>query len=210
MKPHTLLLCTALAAASLIPGISSGQTISTTLNSVAPSLLVNGKFVSGTTDSTYTSGVLNFNNVTFSAFCVDPLETIGINQTLTYQIQDASTLTNSAIIARLVGGYLASSQTNQEAAAVQWAIWEVLRETGPVSDYSLKTGEVSINTSTDLATADRANDYLANQSTYNSAGLTLLTNPYYQDMVPWDMIPEPSSAALCALSSLFLLRRRRK
>ncbi|MDP4625898.1 MAG: hypothetical protein NWT08_12255 [Akkermansiaceae bacterium] len=207
MKTNTIIWCAALAAATLCPGIAAGQSISTTFNSASPSLVVNGRLLSSASYSNYNSGVMNFDNVTFDAFCVDPFQSISSNQSLTYQIQDISTLQNSAIISRLVGGFLASSQNASQAAAVQWAIWEVLAETS--TSYSLSNGAVKIS-STSSATRDLANTYLANQASFTGVQLTYLTNSKSQDMVTWQVVPEPTSAALCAISSLLLLRRRRK
>lgn len=140
------------------------------------------------------------------AFCVDPLQPVSSGQTLTYEIQDVSTLQNSAIISRLIGGFLASSQDASQAAAVQWAIWEVLEESS--SSFTLSSGDVKISNS-DNATRNLANYYLANEASFTGVQLTYLTNKKSQDMVTWKVIPEPTSAALCALSSLLLLRRRR-
>ncbi|MEP2775905.1 MAG: PEP-CTERM sorting domain-containing protein [Luteolibacter sp.] len=207
MKTNTIIWCAALAATSLCPGLAGGQTIDTTFNNVAPSLIIKGRFVSGATYKSYNSGVMNFKDVTFDAFCVDPWQTISSNQALTYQIQDISTLKNAAIISRLVGGFLASTQSASEAAAVQWAIWEVLAETS--SSFTLSSGDVKID-SVNSATRDLANTYLANQASFTGVQLTYLTNSKSQDMVTWQVVPEPTSAALCALSSIFLLRRRRK
>ncbi|MGJ8645192.1 MAG: hypothetical protein ACSHX9_17450 [Luteolibacter sp.] len=208
MKTNTILWCAALAVATLCPGIAGAQSITTTYDSSSPALLVNGTFVGGSSFSNYTSGVMNFENETFMAFCVDPLQPISSGQSLTYQIQNISTLQNSAIISRLVGGFLASSQDASQAAAVQWAIWEVVEESS--SSFSLSNGNVQVS-STSSAIRDLANTYLANESTFTGVQLAYLTNSTYQDMVTWNgsAVPEPTSAALCALSSLLLLRRRR-
>lgn len=206
MKSNTILWCAALAVAALCPGIAGAQSITTTYNSASPSLLVNGTFVGGSSFSNYTSGVLNFENETFMAFCVDPLQPISSGQTLTYQIQDVSTLQNSAIVSRLIGGFLASTPSAANAAAIQWAIWEVITE--PTNNFTLSSGEVQISSSSsNIRTL--ANNYLANEASFTGVQLTYLTNSKSQDMVTWQVVPEPTSAALCALSSLLLLRRRR-
>src|SRR5690606_9529949 len=99
------------------------QTVTVTLNEVNPGLSVNGTF-DGSHYQDWISGVASFDF--FDAFCVDPYERIDYNETLVYQIQDPSSLNNYESISRLIGGYLGSSRSNEDAAAVQWAIWELV------------------------------------------------------------------------------------
>jgi hypothetical protein len=143
----------------------------------------------------------------FSAFCVEPLQDIQFGDTLVYDIQDPLSLTNSEIIARLVGAYLSSDLSDQTAAAVQWAIWEVTTEVNPVK--TLFDGTVSITTPAGNATATLADQYLANVATYSPVTLTYLTHPTGQDVVTWSVVPEPATAGLAVISGLLLLRRRR-
>lgn len=143
----------------------------------------------------------------FSAFCVQPLQDISYGETLVYEIQSPLSLANSDIIARLVGAYLSSPPSDQTAAAVQWAIWEVTTETTAVE--SLFNGSVKIIEPAGSATATLANQYLANVMNYSPVALTYLSNPTRQDVVTWNVVPEPATAGLAALSGLFLLRRRR-
>ena len=107
----------------------------------------------------------------------------------------------------LVGGYLASSRSDIDAAAVQWAIWETAAEL-PVSG-SLATGDIRIIGAANASLVNLANQYLANVNTYAPATLTYLTNNPYQNVVTWNAVPEPTSALLGGLSCLLLLRRRR-
>lgn len=143
----------------------------------------------------------------FGAFCVEPLQDLSYGQTLIYQVQNTSTLANANTIARLVGGYLASSRTNLDAAAVQWAIWETTTES--LATDSLFTGDVRIIGSANASLANLANQYLANVNSYAPATLSYLTNSTSQDVVTWTTVPEPTSAVLGGLSCLLLLRRRR-
>jgi hypothetical protein len=143
----------------------------------------------------------------FSAFCVEPLQDISYGETLTYQVQNPLSLANYDTIARLVGGYLASTGSDQDAAAVQWAIWEVTTES--LLSASLFDGSIRIIEPVSEGTATLANQYLANVKNYTPVALTYLRNDGRQDVVTWNVIPEPASAGLAALSGLLLLRRRR-
>src|SRR5690606_3951737 len=99
---------------------------------ISPAVKVNGSF-DGDFFMDYPSGLSVFNE--FQAFCVDPLQSLSYGESVTYEVQDISDLASSLIIARLIGGYLASERTDLDAAAVQWAIWEVVAEVTR-SEYS--------------------------------------------------------------------------
>jgi len=76
-----------------------------------------------------------------------------------------------------------------DAAAVQWAIWEVAVEGS--STGSLTTGSVRV---ADSPVAAFANSYLSNVNSYTPVNLTYLTNGTRQDVVTWNMVPEPGVA----------------
>lgn len=205
MKTTKLLMCAVALAAAFAATKAHGQNLTATLTGIVPGLTVKGTFNNGNFIQDYASGLMTFSS--FTAFCVDPYQDLSYGQTLTYQVQNPSTLANSATIARLVGGYLASSQTDADAAAVQWAIWETTTEA--LASPSLVNGNVRITALANQSTATLANQYLANVNSFAPVNLTYLTNSTYQDVVTWCPVPEPASAGLAALSSLLLLRRRR-
>jgi hypothetical protein len=147
------------------------------------------------------AGILKFDFG--DAFCVEPFQGLSIPEALVYDIQDPLSLTGHNTISRLIGGYLASGQTDLDAAAVQWAIWEVAVEG---IGGSLSTGSVQVAES-DVSLL--ANNYLANLNSYTAVPLTYLTNPTRQDVVSWNVIPEPSCLTLVGLSALAIFRRRR-
>lgn len=212
------LLCIGAVASALAAITANGQTsFDAKLISVDPSLTVNGTFNSGGTTQSYQSGVLNFTTTSqfgsfdFDAFCVEPDSNITVGQTLTYTIADNSQLTNSQKVAKLIGGFLSSTQSNADAAAVQWAIWEVTFESS--SSFSLSNGNVKVtSTNPSLATQTLGNQYLANLENYTAAEIYYLKNPDFQNMVgykPLTPVPEPASFGLLAFSGVLLLRRRR-
>ncbi|MGL4401891.1 MAG: hypothetical protein ACRCXD_18675 [Luteolibacter sp.] len=212
MKTSKLLVY-AVAAFVVAATLSArGQSFSATLDGIAPGLTHNGTR-DGSFLFDYPAGVMNFTgDYSFSAFCVQPLEDIDFNETLVYEIQNPVSLANSDMIARLVGIYL-SSPSNETAAAVQWAIWEVTTET--TSNQTLFGGSVNItgDTAEATATATLADQYLTNilnnPANYSPVALTYLTHPSRQDVVTWNAVPEPTSAGLAVISGLLLLRRRR-
>lgn len=205
MKTTKFLIGAISIAAAMAAARANAQNLPATLVGISPGLAVNGTLDNGGYVGEIASGVLHFS--TFDAFCVEPGEGLSIPETLIYQIQDPGLLSNSETIARLVGGYLASSQTDQDAAAVQWAIWEVTNES--LSGPSLIDGNVRITTPIGQSTATLANQYLANVNNYTPVSLTYLTNTGRQDVVTWNVVPEPGSLALAAFSAVLLIRRRR-
>lgn len=212
MNTTKLLICAVAVSAAFSAVKAQGQNLTATLNGISPGLTLKGTWNDGGFVYDYPAGVMNFTDeatdTDFSAFCVEPLQDISYGETLTYQVQSPLSLANSDTIARLVGGYLASSGSDQDAAAVQWAIWEVTTEA--LLSASLFDGSIRIIEPVSEGTALLANQYLANVNNYTPVSLTYLRNDSRQDVVTWNVVPEPASAGLAALSGLLLLRRRRQ
>jgi hypothetical protein len=204
-----LLLCAVGFASFLFTEKAQSQSLTVHFVEISPNVPVNGS-VNGSYFLDYPSGVALFQE--FQAFCVDPLQDLSYGETVTYDIQDAGTLTNSLAIAKLVGGYLASDQTAEDAAAVQWAIWEVVAELSGSS--SLLDGNVVLSPTSETnphgsTIASLGNQYLANIDSFTPATLTYLYSETHQDVVTWEVVPEPATAGLAVLSALMLFRRRR-
>jgi len=206
MKTTKLLICAVAISAAIAAAKAHGQTITATLVEVGSGFGVTGTIDNGSFIQEYPSGVSHFTD--FDAFCIEPSQSISYGETLVYQVQDPASLANYNKISRLVGGYLASSRSAADAAAVQWAIWETTNET--LSSPSLFDGNVRISTPVSQSTATLANQYLANINTYSPVPITYLSNPTRQDVVTWNVVPEPGTAGLAALSALMMLRRRRR
>ncbi len=195
----------AVIACAVVASSATAQTLETSFVGLTTDLPLDGSFDGGASVYNIHSGVMNFDG--FQAFCFEPWQPVNPGEPLIYQVQDSQSLVNSEVISRLIGGYLASEQTAEDATAVQWAIWEMVVDSTLPS--SLDSGSVKI---TDLAgqnTINLANSYIANQQNFAPANLTFLTNSIRQDVVTWNAIPEPSSALLGALGALALLRRKR-
>lgn len=208
MKTTKLLICAISIVAAVAAARASAQNLSASFVGITLGLSVNGTVDNGGLTQDYPSGVHHF--TTFDAFCVEPSESLAYGETLVYQVQDISLLPNSDKIARLVGGFLSSSQTAEHAAAVHWAIWRTTSETlAPSSTFPLLDGNVRITIPVSQTTVELASQYLANFNTFTPASLTYLTNTGRQDVVTWNVVPEPGSLGLAALSAVLFLRRRR-
>jgi uncharacterized protein (TIGR03382 family) len=205
MKTTKLLICAISVAAAVAASKAVSQTLPATLIEISPALLVNGTVNDGGYTGDFYTGLMRFD--TFDGFCVEPAESLSYGESLVYQIQDPGLLANADTVARLVTAYLASPQTADHAAAVQWAIWEMTTEI--LSSPSLTAGNVRITLPAGDLTATLANQYLATAGSFAPANLTYLTNTGRQDVITWTPIPEPGTAALAALSALLLVRRRR-
>lgn len=210
MRTKNLRICAVVVSAAIAAMHAQGQSLSATFDGIEPALTYQGTW-DGENIFNIQAGVMNFTNVdtglSFSALCVQPDQDILFGETMVYEIQSPLSLADSDLIGRLIGAYLASSPTDQNAAAVQWAIWAVTTDSPTIE--SLLDGRVRITDPAGAPTATLANQYLANALNYSPVSFTYLTNPNHQDVVTWSVVPEPASAGLVALSGLLLLRRRR-
>lgn len=209
MQLPKLLICTISVVATALTTQVQAQNLSTTLINFQPTLQVMGTLTADPVGEDLTSGVMKFESDSgnFDAFCVQPAVPMSFGDTPTYQIQDISLLPAAGQIAQLIGGYISSAQTNEDAAAVQWAIWEITNEV--TLPPSLLDGNVQVISPTAIAT--KANDFLTNINTFAPVELVYLTDGTAQNVVTWsvNIVPEPSSACLVVLSALCVFRRRR-
>lgn len=180
----------------------SAQNLNVSLEAVSPSQTFSGSFTGAGGFAPRIAGVLDFDYA--GAFCVEPLQSV--SGTVNYEIQPNGSLANSASIAKVVGAYLQSSKTNEDAAAAQWAIWEIVGD--GILNPSFSNGNTQINRSDRSVTAAKALFYLNNLSNYPSASFVYATHPTSQDVI--FMIPEPSGLLLGALGITSLLIRRRR
>jgi hypothetical protein len=214
MKTTKLLLCVAAVAATCSLARVHAQNIEVQLIGVNPG--INGVSTSydGTNFQSQDIGILVFD--IGPAFCVDPTATMNFPDTLIYSVTDPSTLEANDIIAKLIGGYVASNGSALNAAAVQLAIWEVLGDNSTTG--SLTSGNIQIRNEGSAQPVNDlialAHDYLANVDSYQAVNLTYLVHTgvgddHRQNVVTWEVVPEPSSVLLLGLSTLALFRRKR-
>lgn len=236
-----------LLAAACSSGSALAQNITISNVDYDPPAQVIGTFTDGYFNSNYApnhvedyaSGVMNVEayntqdvsqtKFNFPAFCVEPVVDFDLQNpvTLVYQGALLSGIPNYIQVEKIIGGYLNYAASivdpddqSLEAAAAQWAIWEVVAETLS-SGYSVSEGDGNVyimpgdfptipdHSVFDTAVIGRANFYLANINTFAPAqNLVYLTSAGNQDIITWN-IPEPGTAGLLAFSVLGLLRRRR-
>jgi hypothetical protein len=201
-----LLLCAVGFASFLFAEKAQSQTLVTTFVEINPSVPVYGS-INGGYFLDIPSGVSVFTD--FASFCVDPTQSLSYGQSVIYEIQDPASLVNATLVAKLMGGYLSSSMTALDAAAVQWAIWEVVAELSPTKSLSSGNIVIAPADAEDTAVRSLAETYLQNIDSFQPVEFTYLTNDEHQDVVAYGVVPEPTTLALSTLSAFLLIRRRR-
>ena len=176
----------------------------TLLEELSLGLTTTGTFTGNRNGSSHYAGVLMFNYA--DAFCIQPLEGININDKVVYTIMPLTSLANNTPISNIVGRFLKSNQSADEAAGAQWAIWEIVGD-GNINP-SLTDGNIRLNRPTQTTFGIKAQQYLDNRSIFYSVELEYATNTNKQDVL--FMIPETTSALLGALGAMTLFLRRRR
>jgi hypothetical protein len=155
---------------------------------------------------------------TFMALCIDLKNSISTNHVYTWTVVDPSDAPNPttysdghisaaelSAMQQLLGAFpLSSITTDQEAAALQAAAWEIVNESG--STYDVTSGNFRAGGILDTV--------LANQMLATAAGyqgplpeLMALTNRCIQDLIV--IIPEPATLATLGAGTVLLVVRRR-
>ncbi|MEJ6561347.1 MAG: PEP-CTERM sorting domain-containing protein [Akkermansiaceae bacterium] len=187
---------------------ASAQSITSTLTSVSPSESVRGTFDNGTVINDKNSGLLNFSNADFEAFCAEPFQFINVGEAITYQVAPATSYANADAVSKVITAFKSSSMDLIQATGAQWAIWELVAESAGSYDITIAI-DTPFADSVDGVVSTAAQKYLDNYSSFASTDVTFLTNSTRQDMVTWSSVLEPSSALLCGFGLLALARRRR-
>ena len=159
----------------------------------------------GTNLSVYAGAFLiDVDDQPFTAFCVD-LDHWMKNE-WQGQFAPVTTINNGLAAAYLYDHFMASVSSNDQAAGLQLAIWEVVDDYG--SSISLDAGNFRFASTNGARTA--AETYLAalpaslSGYTTNSVILTSGDSPRSQNLI----VPEPATMVLMGLSILPLIMRR--
>jgi hypothetical protein len=227
MMPAGVLLLSGSALAQI------GQTVRASFPLVQPAELVVVQLPSGTGGfQEVLAGQFNWNRdagnpgtdvtvpTSFFAYCIELTQQVAFNTVYDYTLD---TLPNAPIpltppygvpmgaakadaIEELWGRFWSPAFTNQDAAAFQVALWEIVYD-GPYG-ANTSTGGLNIFSNVNPATIVQANAWLAalDGTGPKAYGLLALTSPDWQDM----LIPTPGAAVLLLGGAGLAMRRGRR
>lgn len=140
---------------------------------------------------------IDYNGKSYVTYCVDVLQTIK-----SYEGADdaITSLNNGQVVSWLYENYAPSVATDDEAAALQVAIWEVVNELN--NPFDVQSGDFYLtDTRTEVIT--KANQILTDIElpTDFDPSQWLVTNADYQDVI----IPEPATMLTLGLGSFIFL-----
>ena len=223
MDPARILLITVLWLTALAqPGQASMLHYSDYDATRASTILFNVEVSPGNMqEQLHTVGVMSIQvdgGPTLSAFCADLFTGIASNNTYTTSLQSANAAPYTRIawlMANVLPGIISGSGTaQQQGAALQLAIWDIIHDNG----NGLQAGVIQQSGNTDAAVAAYASAYLG-ATWAPTLGLTIYHNTFpnttfaAQDLVSYSPgVPEPATMGLSglALAALFVLGRSQR
>jgi hypothetical protein len=181
--------------------------------------------INGGSFSNYTVGLLRFivnpgpNQYNYLTFCIEPLQSTTFDN-VPYEFKPLSEgatniggmgTTRANYVLELLGRFYPTINTplsDNVAAALQIALWEVIRETNPTFDVS--TGFVRFRNASGTNVLNQAQTYLnaLNGNGPRASGIWALNSNTYQDVL--FQTPEPTTYALIGTSLLGLAHLRRR
>jgi hypothetical protein len=135
----------------------------------------------------------------FKSFCVDVFDNVPNTNPSTYNLVSLDEVPKKIAgpmggdratrLKKLWANYYLTNFTNQQAAAFQLAVWEIVYD----DSLNLKGGFFTVN-SAGSGTIDLAQGWLDNLSNLsNEANISAVTSNTYQDFVAPSPVPEPAS-----------------
>jgi hypothetical protein len=149
---------------------------------------------------------ITFNGQPFTVVCCEIEQDIHFNTS--YDNYTMQVINGQA--AWIVSNYLNNSLSNDEAAALQLSVWELIKE-NPINGYSLDNGDFQAsggNYTPEVAVL--ASNYLISSIGKNGIAYLFHNDSYQDELAP---VPEPGSLLVlgCGLISLAgLVTRRRR
>ncbi|MCB1864214.1 MAG: hypothetical protein KDG50_02205 [Chromatiales bacterium] len=192
-----------------------------------------GLFSMTVTGGDFAGDLLPSGSANFLAFCVEPQQGVSTGQTYTWEVLGVSSGANNiggmgavraGYVGELLGGvypvFGATTLTNQQALAIQIAIWEIVRETVTAGGFVVANGAPgagntrfrSESVAGAIALAQSWLDLYVNDLVTGpqATGLYSLVNATQQDLIAQiQLIPAPTSELLLAAGLLAFASRRR-
>jgi hypothetical protein len=214
-------LLTLLSASYLTAATIDIQLLSLVAGGGVTRTIVNGPLFGLSADPvTLQAGLLQYSDGVL-AYCLEPQQSTGpfnggfITYTLDPTMLNAPgnvggmTIAQAADVRRLLGSVpnpFSPSISSVQAAAMQVAIWEILRETA--STYDVLTGNVFYVNESLPGIYSQANAWLAALNAQAQRETIALTNPTVQDLIV--DAPEPGAFALMGAAFLLFAGLRRR
>lgn len=147
---------------------------------------------------------------TFRGFCIDLNQTISFNASNIFVVTPVENapvpgggmgLSDANLLRELWGRYYSLAMSNDQGAAFQSAVWEIVFDSG----LNISTGTVQVDGNNTVETLAQAWLDSLNGDTAHFAPVYALTSTGTQDM----LVPAPGAFALLGLGALAMFPRRR-